>query len=203
MQSDYTFLTDHSYSIRLDYNKLPSKQREMKNSKRRVTSKKRSNVQTTPTNRTVSIDRSSSDKENNSTNVINTSGNKTKKKTTEKKQNNKTSSKTGVKSTQGGSIIKKKKPIKMDTSDASPSLSIEERVKLRRTTPFSTAIKPVLNKKSPSNKNHPIKKSVKRIHLSKQQPNINVIKPKKFFLGSGLDLDNIVLGNRQRRSVQT
>jgi hypothetical protein len=75
----------------------------------------------------------------------------------------------------------------MDTNDAPPSLSIEERVKLRRTLPLTTPIKPVLNKKP-----------VKRIHLNK-----NLIKPKKFFLGSGLDLDNIVLGNRQRRSVQT
>jgi len=74
--------------------------------------------------------------------------------------------------------------------DAPPSLSIEERVKLRRTTPFLTPIKPQSNKKP-----------VKRIHLSKS--NKNLIKSKKFFLGSGLDLDNIVLGNRERRSVQT
>jgi hypothetical protein len=39
------------------------------------------------------------------------------------------------------------------------------------------------------------------MHLSKAKKTI--IKPKKFFLGSGLDLDNIVPGNRQRRSVQT
>jgi len=96
----------------------------------------------------------------------------------------------------------------MDTNDAPPSLSIEERVKLRRTKPLLTPIKPVLNKKPQSSINNPIKKPqsgtnqpVKRIHLSK--PNKNPIKPKKFFLGSGLDLDNIVLGNRQRRSVQT
>jgi hypothetical protein len=78
----------------------------------------------------------------------------------------------------------------MDQNDAPPSLSIEERVKLRRTKPLLTPIKAVLNKKP-----------IKRIHLSKSKKNI--IKPKKFFLGSGLDLDNIVLGNRQRRSVQT
>jgi len=37
MQSDYTFLTDHSYSIRVDYDKLPLKQREIKIKKRRAT----------------------------------------------------------------------------------------------------------------------------------------------------------------------
>jgi hypothetical protein len=35
MQSDYTFLTDHSYSIRIDRDKLPLKQREIKSKKRR------------------------------------------------------------------------------------------------------------------------------------------------------------------------
>jgi len=212
MQSDYTFLTDHSYSIRVDYGKLPLKQREIKTKKRRGTSN-RSN-KTKSTNRTVSIDRSSSDKENNST--INTSGNKRKspmkKKTTgsrlsSKKQNNKTPSKTSIKSTEN-SIIKKKKTIikplnshLIDTKDVPLSLSIEERVKLRRTKPLLTSVKPVLNKKPQSNINHPIKKPVKRIHLSKSKK--NMIQSKKFFLGSGLDLDNIVLGNRQRRSAQT
>jgi len=85
--------------------------------------------------------------------------------------------------------------------DALPSLSIEERVKLRRTKPLLTSVKPVLNKKPQPNTNHLIKKPVKRIHSSKSKKTI--IKSKKFFLGSGLDLDNIVLGNRQRRSVQT
>jgi hypothetical protein len=80
-----------------------------------------------------------------------------------------------------------KKSFPMDINDAPPSLSIEERVKLRRTKPLFTPIKPILNKKT-----HIISKSKK-----------TMIKPKKFFLGSGLDLDNIVLGNRQRRSVQT
>jgi hypothetical protein len=164
---------------------------------------------------------------------MNTSGNKTKtttkKKTTGsriqtgKKQNTKPSSKvcfniklyknilllfkTGIKSTQG-SIIKKKKPIikspksyPMDTNDAPLSLSIEERVKLRRTKPFLTPTKPVLNKKPQVNTNHPIKKAVKRIHSSK--PKKQMVTSKKFFLGSGLDLDNIVLGNRQRRSLHT
>ena len=42
MQSDYTFLTDHSYSIRVDYDKLSLKQREMKNKKRRGTSNRSS-----------------------------------------------------------------------------------------------------------------------------------------------------------------
>ncbi len=76
--------------------------------------------------------------------------------------------------------------------DVPASLSIEERVKLRRTKPFLTPPKPVL---------YPKLKSVKQMHLSKAKKTI--IKPKKFFLGSGLDLDNIVPGNRQRRSVQT
>ena len=89
------------------------------------------------------------------------------------------------------------KPLISHISDVPTSLSIEERVKLRRTTPFLTPPKPILKNKLPSN----IKKSVKRIHLSKAKK--TMIKPKKFFLGSGLDLDNIVPGNRQRRSVQT
>jgi len=38
MQSNYTFLTDHSYSVRLDYDKLPLKQRELKPKKRRANS---------------------------------------------------------------------------------------------------------------------------------------------------------------------
>ena len=71
-----------------------------------------------------------------------------------------------------------------------PSLSIEERVKLRRTTPFLAPIKPINSKKP-----------LKRIHISKTKK--ETIKPKKFFLGSGLDLDNIVAGNRQRRSIQS
>jgi hypothetical protein len=35
MQNNYTFLTDHSYSIRLNDDKLPLKQREIKIKKRR------------------------------------------------------------------------------------------------------------------------------------------------------------------------
>ena len=89
----------------------------------------------------------------------------------------------------------------MVTNDAPPSLSIEERVKLRRTKPFLTPIKPVLNKKVHHHHHHPVKQAVKRVHSSKA--NKKIIKSKKFFLGSGLDLDNIVLGNRQRRSLQT
>jgi len=197
MQSDYTFLNDHSYSIRVDYDKL-----SLKSKKRRGTSNRSNKTKTN--NRTVSIDRSSSDKENSLlVPIINPSGHKKKssmkKKTnpsrlstnSSKKQNNKTS-KTSVKSTKNSkkAITKSLKSHLMDTNDAPPSLSIEERVKLRRTKPFLTPIQPVLNKKP-----------VKRIHLSKSKK--NVIKSRKFFLGSGLDLDNIVLGNRQRRSVQT
>ena len=112
-------------------------------------------------------------------------------------------------------MVKKKKAIirgrpkslnfhKINTSDVPLSLSIEERVKLRRTTPFSTPSKPISIKKSKSilpKMKHIVKKEIKQIRLSKIRKDI--IKPKKFFLGSGLDLDNIVLGNRQRRSVQT
>ena len=93
-----------------------------------------------------------------------------------------------------------KKPSKsrpMVNSDAPPSLSIEERVKLRRTKPFLTTkptpIKPLLTTKKPT---------IKRIHSPKKSSKKTIVKSKKFFLGSGLDLDNIVLGNRQRRSVQ-
>ena len=84
MLSDYTFLNDHSYSLRPDAddnNELTSNQHEVKSKNHRRssnrTSKKRfSSFLTCPsflldkttstTNRTVSIDRSSSDKENNS-----------------------------------------------------------------------------------------------------------------------------------------
>jgi len=185
MQSNYTFLTDHSYSIRVDYDKMKSK-------KSRGSSNRSNKPKTN--NRTVSIDRSSSDKENNSSNpTMNTSGNKAKKKTTAsrqstnsrtpsgKKQNNKTTSKTN--------IIKKKNTNPIDINDASPSLSIEERVKLRRTKLFQTPIKPVS-----------IKKDVKRIHPPKSNKKVIKKESKKFFLGSGLDLDNIVLGNRRQRS---
>ncbi|CAF1310065.1 unnamed protein product [Rotaria sordida] len=204
MENDYKFLTDHSYSM-IDYDTLSLKQRTMKNKKHNKISN-HSN-KTTSTNRTVSIDRSSSDKENNlsnSTNVsipiINTSKknkikSSIKKKISriqlKKKQNNK--NKNYIKSTQGN-IIKKKNPIISHSIDTIPSLSIEERVKLRRTRSFQIPIQPLLNKKSSSN----IKK---RKNLSKT--NKNIIKSKKFFLGSGLDLVNILLGNRQRRSVKT
>ncbi|CAF4896819.1 unnamed protein product, partial [Rotaria magnacalcarata] len=141
-----------------------------------------------------------------------------------KKQNNKTSLKNVVKSPQGN-IIKKKnlivnKPIishVIDTFGLTPILSIEERVKLRRTKQFTaTPIKPVLNKKLPINN---VKKQInsskapkkpeinKKSQLNNIEKRINssetTIKSKKFFLGSGLDLDNIVLGNRQRRSIKT
>lgn len=82
----------------------------------------------------------------------------------------------------------------IESFDSPPILSIEERVKLRRTKAFTaTPVTPVLIKKSHNNKTN----------TSKKQPPKSVIKSKKFFLGSGLDLDNIVLGNRQRRSIKT
>lgn len=80
----------------------------------------------------------------------------------------------------------KKKSHPIEVMDGLPSLSIEERVKLRRTKPLPTSAKPTLK---------PMKRIVSRAKVP--------IKSKKFFLGSGLDLDNIVLGNRRRRSVQT
>lgn len=98
-----------------------------------------------------------------------------------KKSNNKIQSKS----------VKQTKSINktlIDTNDVLPSLSIEERVKLRRTKPLILPTKPISQIKK--------KKSL-------QRNNKTPIKPKKFFLGSGLDLDNIVLGNRQRRSAQT
>jgi len=125
----------------------------------------------------------------------------------QKKQDNKTSSKTGVKPTQG-SIIKKKKAINrgktklLDSSDALPSLSIEERVKLRRTKPLqpSTIIVDKKSTKNTKSQNQTTKiQDKKKIKSTKSSS----IKTTKLFLGSGLDLDNIVLGNRQRRCVQT
>ncbi|CAF3992604.1 unnamed protein product, partial [Adineta steineri] len=106
--------------------------------------------------------------------------------------------------------------------DILPSLSIEERVKLRRTKPLqlsttsSVETKPVKRSKSQSTKIHPIqqdresitnnsssKKTTKITKSRKNSPVVSTIKTTKLFLGSGLDLDNIVPGNRQRRSVQT
>jgi hypothetical protein len=276
MLSDYTFLTDHSYSLRPvadDNDELPLTKREEKTKKRRRSSN-RTNQTTSTTNRTVSIDRSSSDKENNSlilssssnvsipvinnslnTNKSSTNVRVTKKKSigsrgsrlstrtamtnsrtqSGKKQDNKTSSKTGVKSTQG-SIMKKKKSInrgktkllnisQLDSSDAQPSLSIEERVKLRRTKPLQSSTilvekKSTKNKKSQSRttKIPTVQQDIKQIRQSitnnsskkdekikptKTSSVVSTNKSTKLFLGSGLDLDNIVLGNRQRRCVQT
>jgi len=104
------------------------------------------------------------------------------------------------------------------SSDVLPSLSIEERVKLRRTKllqPSTTIIekKSTKNNKSQSRttKIPTIQQDIKQIRQSiannsskKIQPTKNSsVKTTKLFLGSGLDLDNIVLGNRQRRSIQT
>ncbi|CAF3650884.1 unnamed protein product [Rotaria sp. Silwood1] len=177
MLNNYTFLTDHSYSLRPisdDNDDLPLNQRERKTKKHRRSSN-HTNETISTTNRTVSIDRSSSDKENNSlillnsndipislptTSInINTRTNKSHRTRLStrtfmtnsrlqlgKKQDNKISSKTVIKSTQGN---KKKKSINrnktklsnislMDSIDILPSLSIEERVKLRRTKPIQS-----------------------------------------------------------------
>jgi hypothetical protein len=58
------------------------------------------------------------------------------------------------------------------------------------------------NKKS---QNQSIEQDIKQIRQSKPNKSRknSSVKTTKSFLGSGLDLDNIVLGNRQRRSVQT
>ncbi|CAF5104847.1 unnamed protein product, partial [Rotaria sp. Silwood1] len=97
MENDYRFLTDHSYSM-IDYDTLSLKQRTMK-------TKKYSRI-SNRSNKTISIDRSSSDKENNvstSTNNISIPIIKTKTKSStkkkpsriqsKKKQNNKNSTK--------------------------------------------------------------------------------------------------------------
>ena len=87
----------------------------------------------------------------------------------------------------------------MDFNDtSSPSLSIEERVKLRRTKPLQSS--PIIIEKKPRKINKS-QQDIKQIH-QKEKKNSSVIST-KLFLGSGLDLDNIVLGNRQRRCVQT
>ncbi|CAF1583715.1 unnamed protein product [Rotaria sp. Silwood1] len=235
MLNNYTFLTDHSYSLRPisdDNDDLPLNQRERKTKKHRRSSN-HTNETISTTNRTVSIDRSSSDKENNSlillnsndipislptTSInINTRTNKSHRTRLStrtfmtnsrlqlgKKQDNKISSKTVIKSTQGN---KKKKSINrnktklsnislMDSIDILPSLSIEERVKLRRTKPIqsTTTTTTIIEEIKP--------RKINKISLKK--PKISSInKNKKSFLGSGLDLDNILLGNRQRRCVQT
>ncbi|CAF1286628.1 unnamed protein product [Adineta steineri] len=193
MQSNYNFLTDHSYSIRIDHDKTPLKQREIKNKTRRKNSNRSSKP--TSTNHTVSIHRSSSDKENNVSSPPTATRNK--RKSSIKKKTIKSPKKTLPKSYTQGKIIKKKKAITsqlIDTNSVPPSLSIEERVKLRRT----TSIKPILNKTLTFNMQKPVKRLQ---HISKTK-NKKLIQSKKFFLGSGLDLDNIVSGNRQRRSVQ-
>ncbi|CAF3907783.1 unnamed protein product, partial [Rotaria sp. Silwood1] len=71
-----------------------------------------------------------------------------------------------------------------------------ERVKLRRTKPIqSTTTTTTITEEIKPRK-------INKISLKK--PKISSInKNKKSFLGSGLDLDNILLVNRQRRCVQT
>lgn len=86
----------------------------------------------------------------------------------------------------------------MELNDVAPSLSIEERVKLRRTKPLQPStskidVKPTKTRRSQTPK----------VVQTKRKKAASKVKNKKFFLGSGLDLDNIVLGNRQRRCVQT
>jgi hypothetical protein len=104
---------------------------------------------------------------------------------------------------------------KIDVNDVPLSLSIEERVKLRRTATSSSLTMPstdvskavLVKKKSSIRKTHPVNDDLKQIRQSLKSNNskkeTSIMKTKKSFLGSGLDLDNIVLGNRQRRNVQT
>ncbi|CAF1625216.1 unnamed protein product [Adineta ricciae] len=244
MIKNYTFLSDHSYSLRPeadDNDELPLNQREDKNRKRRRSSI-RTTKATSTANRAVSMDRSSSDKENASlvstkparTSIPTTNSNKSssdvrsnKKKsaprsstrtamTNGKKHDDKSSVKTSIKLT-NGSVTKKKKVIKRNVektlnisqntfSDVPPSLSIEERVKLRRTKPLQPSVTSVESKPVKMNKIRPIKqektKSVSN-KTTKSRKTSSPVKTTKLFLGSGLDLDNIVLGNRQRRCVQT
>ena len=123
---------------------------------------------------------------------------------------------TSIKLTNGG-VTKKKKVIKRNVektlnisqntfSDVPPSLSIEERVKLRRTKPLQPSVTSVESKPVKMNKIRPIKqektKSVSNKTTKSRKPS-SPVKTTKLFLGSGLDLNNIVLGNRQRRCVQT
>jgi len=104
------------------------------------------------------------------------------------------------------------------SSDVLPSLSIEERVKLRRTKPLQPSTSIVEKKSTKNNKSQrqttkipTIQQDIKEIRQSiannsskkPQSTKSSSVKTTKFFLGSGLDLDNIVLGNRQRRSIQT
>lgn len=204
MFNTYSFLTEHSYSLRPDSgddsnnnNQKLSLNKKKKTSRRTLSTNRTSKTVSKKTsNRTISIDRSSSDKENtsiplrSSTRQINS--------TLQKKQDKK---KVPVKKTSSAAIRKKKVSMNspkaakfIEKSDTPPSLSIEERVKLRRTkTPQSSTI--LLPKQASK------AQSLSKKKISKQQP-INK-KSTKLFLGSGLDLDNIVLGNRQRRSVQT
>jgi hypothetical protein len=268
MLSEYAFLNDHSYSLRPnidDDDELPLDRREDK----RVPVN-RAYTSMASANRTVSIDRSSSDKENTSlissnstslpistsaTSVMNNNTGvaskivRTRKKTArlsarsqsaKKHETKSPSSKVSVKSTRG--VNKKKKTVirgkpkplgfhQTESSDA-PSLSIEERVKLRRTmTPNNTGVSTtsVSNNKFDARRQlkalartagQSVQQDIKQIrgamsskptlstmkvkkhHMTKNQStNLPSIKSQKLFLGSGLDLDNIVLGNRQRRGV--
>lgn len=270
MLADYTFLTDHSYSLRPDTDgpdALTKNRRADKPKKHRGSSTR--TKKTTPTsNRTVSIDRSSSDKENNS--VVLSSPidapmlatdasvdrskssapvRASKKKSVASRQRGRTppgrkqAAKTsGLKLAQGRVVKSTKKlnnrdttksfnPYASSSNDAPLSLSIEERVKLRRTTPVSssTAAKSETKKIVPakksqprptsstsSRKSQPVQNDLKAIRQSlttttktpAKSKTTKPIKPvviqtKKLFLGSGLDLDNIVPGNRPRRAAQT
>lgn len=235
MLNDYTFLTDHSYSLRPvidDHAEQATSNRnenaKKKKSRQSSTRTKKSESTVSIINRPASIDRSSSDKENNSLVLpvqstrksktsakSSTTGRITKKKTTNSRQ-----TRTTMSTTKSSSIKSKKKvngnPTKNDLIDTTPALSIEERVKLRRTTPI--IVNPSKNvpirKKSSTKKLHSVQEDLKQIRQSMKKTNLksgantnsgtaSTIKTKKSFLGSGLDLDNIVLGNRQRRHVQT
>jgi len=199
MFNTYSFLTEHSYSLRPegdnDNQRLLSNKK--KKTSRRSTLNRTSKAKKT-SNRTISIDRSSSDKENTST-PVRSSARQVTSKNSGKKQDKKIPVK---KTTSGGAIQKKKISTKsIETFDAPPSLSIEERVKLRRT----KTIQPSMNLLPKQTSKVRQSQTFSKKNISKKSPIKQPISKKstKFFLGSGLDLDNIVLGNRQRRSVQT
>lgn len=229
MQTDYTFLTDHSYSLRpvdSDQGNFLKKTSTGKKAKTTRQLLPRSKKATSTNDRTISIDRNSSDKENNSavplTNKIKsiasrlssrTNGKKSTKSTTKQTENSlrKKKNVNGRNSTKSNKIYSRKK---FESNDVQTVLSIEERVKLRRTgsTPSSIFRKP---KKLISKKNSAVQDDLDQIRQSlknippfkSEEPtvkvNTNNSRTKKLFLGSGLDLDNILLGNRSRRTVQT
>lgn len=168
-------------------------------------------------NRTVSIDRNSSDKENNSiaTSTKKASAARSSMGGRRKKSNDKPSTQSTASSVHKKKNFKNRKQIR-STEVVSPLvLSIEERVKLRRTTTAPTMNYRKTKSLSMSKKISPVQDDLDQIRQSLkdippfkpdepavQASNSNSSRTRKSFLGSGLDLDNILLGNRRHRSHQ-